>query len=93
MTDPPRLGERGQIFVTLAAARTYAEARRLAPEEARRELTELLLDARCNREATDSDKTAHYRARSRTTQIDLSATVIQEGRLLLVLSAHGRDYR
>lgn len=83
-----RLGDRGQVYVTLAAAEQYAEARRLSIEAARRELTELLLDARPH--ASDP---AAWRARSRTTQIDITARVVIEGRLLVVVSAHARDYR
>ncbi len=86
------LGEAGQIYVTLAAAQRYAELRRLRPEEARRELTSLLLDAKCTREATATSP-AHYRARSRATQLDVSATVAREDRLLVVLSCSAREYR
>lgn len=86
------LSQSGQVYVTFAAAQRYGEARRLAPETARRELTELLLDARCTREAT-ATQPAQYRARSRTTQLDVSATVTREGRLLVVLSCNAREYR
>ena len=42
----PRLGQRGQIYVSLSAGQRYAEGRGQQIEEARRELTELLIDAR-----------------------------------------------
>lgn len=86
--DRPRLGTLGQIYVTLTAAERYAEEQRLRPEEARRELTELLLDARVQEEG----QTMRVRARSRTTQIDVSATVVREGRLLVVTSIHSREH-
>lgn len=89
----PRLGERGQVYVSLSAAERYAEARRLRVEEARREVTELLLDAKCTREAESHDGVAHYRARSRQTQLDVSATVVREGLLLVVASVNVREYR
>ena len=86
------LADAGQVYVTLAAAQRYAELRRLGVETARRELTELLLDAKCTREATPRDP-AHYRARSRQTQLDISAQVAREGRMMVVVSVHVRDYR
>jgi hypothetical protein len=54
MTDPnakpkPRLSAEGHVFVSLAAAQQYARAMRMDDvrelEEARRDLTELMLDA------------------------------------------------
>ena len=86
--DRPRLGALGQVYVTLAAAEQYAEQRQLRPEEARRELTELLLDGRVMDEATPM----RVRARSRVTQIDVTARVLREGRLLVVVSIEARDY-
>jgi hypothetical protein len=62
-------------------------------EEARRELTELLLDAKCNEEAPSADGLARYRARSGTSGLDISAMVAREGRLLIVVSASVRHYR
>ena len=106
--ERPRLHTRGQIYVTLAAAQAYAEdrceggrsdrehtsrcrglcsSRHL--ETHRRELTELLLDAH----VVDPGPPERVRARSRSTQLDISATIIQEGRLLVVLSATARHYR
>lgn len=73
----------------MAAARSFADARHSQIEEARRELTELLLDARLGEEGPP----ALYRARSRATQLDISARVVQEGRLLVVLAVSAREYR
>lgn len=86
--ERPLLGSLGQIYVTLRAAEDYAGDERLRAEEARRELTELLLDARVRDPAAEP---MQVRARSRASGIDLSATVVREGRLLVVTSAHARD--
>ena len=86
MTDSSTtLSARGQIYVSLAAAQQYASARRLQPEEARRQLTELLLDAKPRDDGS-------YRARSRSTQIDITARVAVEGRLLVITTINVRDY-
>lgn len=79
----PTLGQRGQVFVSLTAAQQHAAARDLPLETARRELTELLLDAR---EASDGS----WRARKRSLDVDVSARVSQEGALLVVTYAHTR---
>lgn len=86
--DPDRLGARGQIYVTARATTQYAEARQLRTEEARRELTEYLLDARIQHEGPPMQ----VRARSHSTQVAITAQVVREGRLLVVVSAHARDY-
>ena len=88
--DRPRLTDlAGHVYVTLAAAETYARERRLRIEEARRELTEQLISyGRVHSEGPP----IQVRAKSRTTQVDVSATVVREGALLVVLSAHARDY-
>jgi hypothetical protein len=78
----PTLGETGQIYVTAAAARRFLEARGYKEHEmetARRELTELLLDAR---QLQNDART--WRARKRSTKLDISAIVEQAGRLLVV---------
>lgn len=91
----PRLGQRGQIYVTLAAGQTFARDKDRAKgpmqiEEARRELTDLLIDAKCTREAEGPGAVAQYRARSRTTGLDISAQVTTDGRLLVVTSVSVR---
>jgi hypothetical protein len=78
----PTLGETGQIYVTAAAARRFLEAREYKEHEmetARRELTELLLDAR---QLQNDPRT--WRARKRSTKLDISAIVEPDGRLFIV---------
>jgi hypothetical protein len=87
----PRLGQRGQIIVSQAALDRYAAARSLLPEEARRELTACLLDARHKSDGPP----AEYRARSRTTGLDITARVVpdaQDPRLLVVVAVSVRDH-
>lgn len=71
---------RGAIFVSLTAAKTYfEEVEDLSGiEAARRELTEIMLDANEN----NSDPTS-YRARTRG--LDISARVVREERLYVVV--------
>lgn len=78
-------------YVTLAAARQYAAARKLREEEARRELTELLLDARPLDEP-NCDGTEAWRYRSRPKGLDISAHVSREGRLAVVVHVRVRRY-
>ena len=85
----PRLGERGQVYVTLAAAQSHAEHTRQPIETARRALTEILLDAR-----PMGDERQKWRHRSRATGLDIEATVVPEGKLLVVVRARVRgDHR
>lgn len=86
----PRLVTLGQVYVTLTAAEQYARQRSLRIEEARRKLTELLID---HGRVIDETPPMRVRARSRATQIDVSVRVSQEGRLLVVVSIEARDYR
>jgi len=78
----PTLSETGPIYVTQAAARQFLAVRGYQDHEietARRELTELLLDAK------QQPSVAHmWRARKRSTKLDITAIVKQEGRLLVV---------
>lgn len=102
MTDPnagpprPRLSAAGQVYVTLAAAREYARASQrtheepMREEEARRELTELLLDA--VRVEDDTEDPERWRFRRRRDSIDISARVVRDGRLLVVVSVTARGY-
>jgi hypothetical protein len=82
---PQTLGARGQVYVTLTAATTYGDARHMHSEEARRELTKLLLAAKLQSDGS-------YRARSRTTRLDISARVIDESPLLVVVAVNVRSY-
>lgn len=92
----PRLGERGQIFVSLKATETFAreltviDGKDWRIEESRRYLTELLIDAKV---AHEDDVPWKVRARSNKSGLDVSASVIREGRLLVVVAAHVREYR
>lgn len=83
-----RLASAGQIYVTLRAAERYAAFEGLRPEEARKELTDRLLDARLVR---DEPPKAQWRYRSRQTDLDITATTIREGRLLVVVGITTRD--
>lgn len=80
------LGTTGSVYVTLAAAREFGAVERIHDDEAaRRELTELLIDAK--QSATDPDQ---WRTRKRSTGIDVSARVVREGRLMIVTSTSTR---
>lgn len=85
----PRLGERGQVYVTLAAAQAHADYTRQPIETARRDLTELLLQAR----PMGADP-QQWRYRSRATRLEIEARVVTEGPLLVVVRARSRgDHR
>lgn len=89
MTDAqkPRLGAEGQVFVSLRAAEQWLDANDFTGiEEARRDLTELLLDAY----RTDGDPEL-VRYRSKAQRLDLYARIAREGRLLVVVSVSPRD--
>ena len=77
------LGEQGCVYVTLAAARTFAEHTGLQIEEARRRLTELLIEAR-------PKEGGGWRRRNRTLDVDIDAQVIVEGPLAVVTHTHIR---
>lgn len=92
------LSETGQILVTDAAARQYAAARRLgterglpATEEARRELTQLLADARRTR-TQPSNGAEGWRRRSRPLGVDVDAQVTRDGTLAVVVHVRARPY-
>lgn len=89
----PRLRDLGAaIFVTAAAGRTYASAVGCGIEEARRELTELLLDAR-QMAAPSALRPGSYRYRSQSLHVDISASVSIEGPLAVVVAVSARSYR
>lgn len=84
---PERLGGDGvHLYVTRAAALAFARATGRQPEEARRRLTELLLDARPGADPS------RWRYRSRETGLDIDARVITEGRLDVVTHVHVRRH-
>lgn len=79
------LGESGQVYVTLAAAQAYGAMERLGDEEARRELTEILLASK-----EIMGRSRLWRARRRSTGLDLIARVSHENQLLVVTSVDVR---
>jgi hypothetical protein len=79
------LAQQGAVYVSHAAAVTYARAEDIGTEEARRELTEILLDAR----QVESDPT-QWRYRRRSTDLDITCRVAREGRLLVATSVNVR---
>lgn len=86
----PTLSETGQIYVTATAAKRFVEAcgyKEHEVEAARRELTELLLDARQRQ-----GDPRMWRARKRSTKLDISALVQPEGRLLVVTFVSVQPY-
>ena len=89
--DPnrPRLGTVGQVYVSLAAAEQYQRAlgMRMQIEESLRDLTELLLDAKESQTISGS-----WRMRSRGEALDISARVVREGRLMIVVSCEAREH-
>src|SRR5690606_3394265 len=86
----PLLSELGTIYVTRAAARSYAESMRLGEEEARRELTCLMLGA--HRTEAAPGKPELWRARTRRTGVDVSARVSVEPPLVVVVACSARRY-
>ncbi len=89
---PETLGTTGQILVSQAAARQYAAALGLQIEQARRELTVLLADAR--RSATQPHNgTEGWRVRSRALRVDVSAQVAREPGLAVVTTVGVSYYR
>jgi hypothetical protein len=85
----PRLGSLGQIYVTLAAATRYAEQCGLRAEEARRELTVLLVEGRVL--GREGDR-LRVRYRSRTTALDVTAQVVHEPPLYVVVAVQARHH-
>ena len=79
-TGVVRLKETGSVYVTRAATHQYQEARGIdGPEEARRELTEYLLDAKQSTDGT-------WRIRRRSLGVDLIVRVAHEDGLAVVVS-------
>lgn len=94
--DRPRLGDEGTVYVTLAAAQTYARVMGLEIETARRRLTEVLLDAHPVEGSRDRDS-EQWRRRSRQLGVDAQARVVYEGPICVVVhvsvrhQGHGRE--
>ena len=87
---PTRLADTGQVYVTDRAAETYAEAMDLREAEARRELTEYLMQATQVGEDRGAGALESWRYRSRTTGIDISAMVSREESMAVVVSINVR---
>lgn len=86
-----RLASRGQIYVSYAAAKRYQAQRGHADlEEARRELTTLLLDAKVVDEEQGGKSEWRVQSRIAGRRLDISATVVRDGRLLVVVACHTR---
>jgi hypothetical protein len=84
-----RLADGDVLYVSDAAARQFADAERIVSvEQARRRLTELLIDATQHR-----DDLSRWRARSRSSALDITARVAIEGRLLVVTHVEVRPLR
>lgn len=92
----PTLADAGQVYVTLRATQDYAAASRtthdepLGIEEARRELTELLLDA--VRVEGDTETPERWRFRRKSEHIDITARVVRERGGVSVVSVTARSY-
>jgi hypothetical protein len=90
---PKYLGDVGSVYVTQRAVQEYADHRGLPLEDARRELTELLVDAYQPLAAQTEGGGYHYwRRRSRAARVDISARVSYEGRLAVVVAVTARHY-
>lgn len=79
------LASTGQIYVTARAAREYGRALDVDPELARRDLTELLLEA--GQRPSDGE---YERWRRRTEIVEVSALVSREGPLAVVVTVDAR---
>lgn len=83
----PLLCETGTVYVTLAAARSALAEWGGGEEHARRRLTEVLLDARAVDRTVSPEQ---WRARQRSTGVDVTARIVREGRLAVVVSCSVR---
>ncbi len=90
----PKLRDAGQIYVTASAGDAYAQFAGIRPEEGRRRLTALLLDAGM-RAPEEPGRPAEYRYRSgvRGIEVDITARVAAQDGLLVVVAVHCRAYR
>ena len=90
-----RLANTGPIYVTVAAARTFAAVEGIQIiEEARHELAERLRDATEN--SSEPGKPEKWRARSRSSGLDITAHVVREERegqlAAVVVAVRVRDW-
>ena len=70
------LADTGSVYVTGRAMIAYARARDLQEEEARRELTRLLMGAR--RKGPSQTGAEQWRARTRSLGVDVTAHVVPD---------------
>ena len=91
VTSPQRLRDTGQVQVTRLAAERYAAHDGIGLEQARLDLTELLLDA--TRRDDTSTGLERWRYRSRSDGLDITASVTREGPLAIVVGVSVREYR
>lgn len=96
-SDPSivRLGQTGQILVTDAAARTYVDEYRIGMAEARRELTAHLMQAsrpESDRNRAIKDGPELWRRRNRASGVDISARVVREDGMAVVVAVSVRDH-
>lgn len=85
--DGATLAAQGVVYVSYAAADSYARSEGIEIEEARRELTELLADAKQSQ--SDPGK---WRFRRKSESVDITARVARDGRLLVVTAVDARSY-
>lgn len=96
---PPRgpcLYETGEIYVTPGAVDTYAGwldrlGLRMSRTEAQADLAELLRDA--YRVTGDTETPERWRYRRSSERIDVTARVVREGRMAVIVSVSVRGYQ
>jgi hypothetical protein len=92
VTDPrPKLRDRGNVYVSLAALRSFLDLFEDdfdGDEQARIELTRYCCEATLREEGSP----AYYRYRSRPEGVDLSLRVVDEPPLAIVVALEARRY-
>lgn len=83
------LGATGQVYITLAAARRFADFAGRGIEEARRELTEIAIEAKRVGDRSDPEQ---WRYRKRSEDIDISLVVSREPPLAVIVSINCRGH-
>ncbi len=94
MTDEiRRLGQTGNVYVTYAAAKAYAQEYDLEIEPARRELTaHLVMASQPESERGREGPQEVWRRRNKAAGIDITARVVREGPLAVVVAINVRDH-
>lgn len=88
MDEKPTLG---QAYVTGSAALQYGRHTGQQLEDARRDLTMLLM--RAHRTGTTDTGAERWRIRDRVEAVDVSATVVRQDGLAVVTAVSVREYR